>query len=183
MTEIFLERKFDPPIGKDDIMQMAADGAGCFSIHRVRWNGSFLAADGGRMVCSFSAPDLESARVALRQVGTDTRALWRGEIADAPGIREDDVDGANVLVERSFDEPVTLRQVQDMEDAGIGCLQMRNVRFIRTFFAADQRRMLCLYAAPDAESVREAQREAGVPFDDAWSFRRYTIRDVCNASE
>lgn len=182
MTNIFLERNFDPPIGRDDVMQMAANGAGCFSIYRIRWNGSFLAADGNRMVCWFSAPDLETGRVALRQIGTDTRVLWRGQIVDAPSVAEDDIDGANVLVERSFDEPVTLRQVQDIEDAGIGCLQMRNVRFIRTFFSADRRRMLCLYSAPDAESVREAQREARVPFDDAWSFRRYTVRDIGNTS-
>ena len=180
MTNIFLERRFDPPIGAADVTKMAIDGAGCFSIHRVAWNGSFLAADGTRMLCSFSAADTESARVALRQSGADTRVLWRGDIADAPGVREDDIDGANVLVERSFDEPVTLKQIQDMEDAGIGCLEMRNVRFIRTFFSADRRRMLCLYRAPDAESVRQAQREAGVPFDEAWSFRRFTIRDVCS---
>ena len=30
--------------------------------------------------------------------------------------------------------------------------------------------MLCLYEAPDAESVRQAQREAGVPFERAWAF-------------
>jgi hypothetical protein len=33
--------------------------------------------------------------------------------------------------------------------------------------------MICLYEAPDAESVRQAQREAGVPFDEAWAFARY----------
>ena len=57
-----------------------------------------------------------------------------------------------------------------IEDAGIECLNMRNVRFVRTYFSADRTRMLCLYDAPDAEMVRQAQREAGVPFDDAWSF-------------
>jgi len=64
-----------------------------------------------------------------------------------------------------------LQKIQDIENAGIGCLESRNVRFIRTFFSADQKRMICLYAAPDAESVRQAQREAGVPFEEAWTFR------------
>jgi hypothetical protein len=30
-------------------------------------------------------------------------------------------------------------------------------------------RMLCLYEAPDAESVRLANREASLPFDRVWA--------------
>jgi hypothetical protein len=32
--------------------------------------------------------------------------------------------------------------------------------------------MLCLYQSPDAESVRAAQREAGLPVDRVWAFDR-----------
>ena len=92
---------------------------------------------------------------------------------DVPGIDAAEIGKANVLVERSFDDGMTLLEIQDIEDAGIWCLEIRNVRFLRTFFSADRKRMLCLYEAPDAESVRQAQREAGVPFDEAWAFSRY----------
>jgi len=30
--------------------------------------------------------------------------------------------------------------------------------------------MICMYHAPDAESVRLAQRQAGMPIDDVWAF-------------
>jgi hypothetical protein len=151
---------------------MATDAAGCFDIHRVAWHGSLLSADGHRMCCWFSAADLESARLALRETVDEAVVYWRGSVHTVPGLSEEDIAGANVVVERSFENAVTLQEIQDIEDAGIACLETRNVRFMRTFFAADQKRMICLYAAPDVESVRQAQRGAAVPFDEAWGFRK-----------
>jgi uncharacterized protein DUF4242 len=46
------------------------------------------------------------------------------------------------------------------------------VTFLRTFFSRDRKRMLCLYEAPDAESVRVAEGKAGVPFERAWACER-----------
>ena len=76
---------------------------------------------------------------------------------------------ALVAVERTFPEPVVFNEVQAIEDAASWCLDIHNVRFVRTFFSADRRRMICLYEAPDAESVRLAQRQAGLPFDSVWA--------------
>jgi hypothetical protein len=73
-----------------------------------------------------------------------------------------------VVVERSFDEPVAFEAIQAIEDRGAWCLEMHNVRFLRTFFSLDRRRMICIYLAPDAESVRLAQSQAGVPFTRVW---------------
>ena len=74
-----------------------------------------------------------------------------------------------MLVERSWDQPVTLEEIQAVEDAGAWCLETHNVKFVRTFFALDRKRMLCLYQAPDAESVRLAQRQAEMPVDSVWA--------------
>ena len=48
---------------------------------------------------------------------------------------------------------------------------LHGVRFLRSYFSTDGRRMLCLYEAPDVESVRFANRQAGLPFDLAWGVR------------
>ena len=77
-----------------------------------------------------------------------------------------------MLVQRSFAEPVELAAIQAIEDAGTWCLEMRHVEFVRTYFSRDRTRMVCLYRAPDAESVRAAQRQAKVPFDQVWAFER-----------
>jgi hypothetical protein len=173
MTELILERTFDPAFTPAEVVELAADSADCFGMHRVAWEASYLSADGHKMVCHFRAPDMESVRIALRQIGSDLSVFWKGSVHDAPGIDAAEIGKANVLVERSFDDGVVLQDIQDIEDAGIRCLEIRHVRFLRTFFSADRKRMICLYEAPDAESVRQAQREAGAPFDEAWAFARY----------
>jgi hypothetical protein len=170
-TYVFLERRFSPPLEPADVLALAAGAAGCFGMHRVNWRHSLLSSDGSRMLCSFDAPDMESARIAMRQSDVDTTNFWRGNIQNAPNVGPQDMRQANVLVERSFDAAVELSQIQDLEDAGLRCLEIRRVRFLRTFFSFDRKRMICLYAAPDAESVRQAQVEAGVPFDEAWAFQ------------
>ena len=182
MTDMFLERKYDPPLGPEDILELVAASSGCLDMHRVEWHGSCLSNDGRKLLCWYRAPDMESARVAMRQLNVDLSTLWRGTVHDAPGVGEKEIAAANVLVERKFDQSIPLQQIQDIEDAGIGCLESRNVRFIRTFFSADQKRMICLYVAPDAESVRQAQREAGVPFTEAWTFQAVDPEQKSNPS-
>ena len=70
----------------------------------------------------------------------------------------------------SFND-MTQRLSQAREDAHQWCLDTHGVSFVRTYFSQDRKRMICLYRAPDAEAVREAQRKAGMPLDAVWSFR------------
>jgi hypothetical protein len=175
MADVLLERTFDPPLTPDSVMAMATadEVVNCFRLHRVDWRMSLLALNGQQMVCWFQAPDAESARIALRKIAADTRRLWSGTVHDGP--TDPDIANANVLVERSFATPVTVNEIQALEDAGAGCLQSYQVNFLRTFASLDGRRMLCLYQAPDAESVRLAQRRAGLPVDRVWSFKRIAL--------
>jgi hypothetical protein len=75
---------------------------------------------------------------------------------------------STVVVERSFDQPVAFEDIQAIEERGAWCLEAHGVRFERTYFSGDRRRMICVYEAPDAESVRLAQRRAGMPFGPVW---------------
>ena len=74
-----------------------------------------------------------------------------------------------VVVERSFDEPVQFDEIQSIRDRGAWCLELYGVRFVRSYFSADRLRMICLFEAHDADSVRDAQRMAGVPFERVWA--------------
>jgi hypothetical protein len=78
-----------------------------------------------------------------------------------------------VVVERSFEEPIEFRLLQDQEDESAWCLEQYQVRFVRSYHSTDKRRMLCVYEAPDAEAVRCANRQAGLPFDRIWSADEY----------
>lgn len=182
MTDAILEREFDTPLAPGDFGLMASRARGCFELHRVDWQHSMLAAGGKKLVCWFKCLDMDSARTAIRSEDSDISDVWPGQVTsmqswpgtvhDAPDADEEAIRTANVVVERRWDEAVTLEDIQAIEDAGASCLEMRNARFLRTFFANDRKRMLCLYSAPDAESVRQAQHEAGMPVESVWSFER-----------
>ena len=170
MVDVFLERDFDPPITPADLHAAWLAGRDCARLHRVDWRGSLLSLDGRKLICHFQAPDTESARIALRKGGADIRRLWPGSIHDTPSLARFAADSVNVLVRRSFAQPVALAEIQAQEDAASRCLDVRHVKFVRSYFSTDRKRMLCLYRAPDTESVREAQRYAGMPMEDVWGF-------------
>ena len=167
MTHLILERAFDPPLSLADVHERVRSSGWCFDLHQVGWQGSFLSADGRTMVCSFVAPDVESARVALRKTGADTRRLWAASVHDAPSP-----GNPNVIVERSFSAPDTFERLKAIVDTKAWCLEQHRVNWARSFLSTDGRRMLCFYEAPDAESVRLAQREAELPVDVVWGFQR-----------
>ena len=169
MPELFLERTFDPPITPADVLDMARTGLNCFETHRVAWRVSLLAAGGRKMICRFHAPEAESLRLALRATGAADGRLWPGTVHDGPGLSEADQASANVLIERSFGTPVTPEEIQAAEEKG-WCAQAHRVTFMRTYVSIDRKRMICLYRAPDAESVRLAQRYMKMPVDALWAF-------------
>ena len=70
-----------------------------------------------------------------------------------------------MVVERSLPAPVDFGELQELEEAGRGCFEMRNVKPVISYFSFDRLRLLCIYAAPDAESVRRSNRLAELPFD------------------
>jgi hypothetical protein len=169
LNHVILEREFDPRLTPDEFRCMALDSVDCLSMYRVEWQESMLATDGTRLLCRFQAPDAESVRQVAQGPGVRARVAWTGTVHDTGR------DGtANVLVARRFDEPTTVEAMQAIEDAGAWCLEQRRVTFLRTFFSTDCRRMLCLYQAPDAESVRQAQREAGMPVERVWACRTFS---------
>jgi len=173
MTELILERSFDPALTRDDVIAIAMDTGWCFEAYNVSWLGSMLAEGGRSMVCRFEAADAESVRQALRQIRADTSRLWPGTTHEVP-----EPAVANVIVERDFAEPADLAELQAREDAKQWCLDSYSVKFVRTHLARDRKRMLCLYSAPDAEAVRSAQSQAGMPFSRVWSFSQIGMGDL-----
>jgi hypothetical protein len=169
MAEIFLERSFETPLTASYVLAMAQQAGGCYDLHRIEWHGSLLAAGGRKLLCRFRAPDAESVRLALRDLRSGFGRLWTGSVHDAPGFAETDQQKANVLIERTFDPPVAESEIHKAEKDG-WCAQAHRVTFMRTYVSDDRRRMICLYQAPDAESVRLAQRLMTMPVDAIWAF-------------
>ena len=75
----------------------------------------------------------------------------------------------HVIVERSFETPLTQDDLSAVEARMAPCLDLYNVRWIRSYWSADRKRMICEYDAADVASVRNVQREAAAKFDHAWA--------------
>ena len=173
MTPVILERQFRSAVDPAGFMRIVGDSVDCLPLYRVAWHESLLAADGSRLLCRFDAPDTEAVRIVGRRPEVESALAWAGTVHDTgrEGL-------ANVVVERAFSEPVNVESLQAIEDAGALCMELHRVTFLRTFFSLDSRRMLCLYQAPDAESVRLAQRQAGMPLERVWACRHYTVGNL-----
>lgn len=169
MENVVMQRGFTPHLTEADFEAMARIAAGCLDIYRAEWVESFMALDGSRLVCRFEAPDSESIRQLSRGDGAEAKAVWASTLHDGPVA-----GSARVVVERSFDEPASMDELQAREEGAADCLSMHSVTFLRSLFSVDRRNMVCLYAAPDAESVRRAQTQAGMPLDRVWACHHYT---------
>jgi hypothetical protein len=172
MVHVILERQFDPALSAEVFQEFALESAGCLPLYRVTWQESLLANDGTRLLCRFSAPDTQAVRTVTQEQQCREKTAWAGTLHDTGRT-----ETPNVIVERRFDQPVTVESLQAIEDAGAWCMELHQVTFLRTFFSADCRRMICLYQAPDAESVRLAQRQARMPVERVWPCRRFSMMD------
>jgi len=89
-----------------------------------------------------------------------------------------------VIVERTLDEPVDVTALADNRERVLACLRAHNVRFEQSYVSADGKRMICVYQAPDAESVRIALRQHGLlPFDRAWKASVLRMQDQGSVPE
>lgn len=168
MIEIVTERRLEFPIRPGDLREMEREAAWCMEKYRVRHRTSFLSFDGTWLVCTFVGPDAEAIRSVFRTLGETPDDLWPSTVhhppSAAPALGHDTV----IVVDRAFDTPVTFEEIQALEDRGAWCLSQHHVRFLRTYFATDRKRMTCVYTAPDAEAVQRAQEQAGMPLERVW---------------
>lgn len=76
---------------------------------------------------------------------------------------------ALIICERTFPSPISLEQFGQAGKALGPCLDVRGIRWIGSAFSADGTKSVCRYEAVDAEPVRQANREAGCPFERVWA--------------
>lgn len=171
MSLVVVERTLDPPRTRAQVLQLQGQTGGCGDAWRVVPVVSYHALDGGRTTCLFHAPDAEAVRTTQRHRGLPFDAAWSCAVfPDSAGpVATAGAPNATVIVERRFPEPIDVHALQAREDAHQWCLETNGVRALLSYVAADGRRILCFYEAPDADAVRRAQERAGMPFERVWS--------------
>jgi hypothetical protein len=76
---------------------------------------------------------------------------------------------AIVVVEYTFDPPMDDAAFNSAMQKSGWCFESQQARWLMSLLGQDRRRRLCIFDAPDAESVRRAYHLAGVPIDRAWT--------------
>ena len=76
---------------------------------------------------------------------------------------------APIVVERLFPEPVTQEFFANALRKKGWCLDLYRAEYVEGYLGADGLRAVCVFRAPDAESVRLANNEAGVPYTKVWT--------------
>lgn len=75
---------------------------------------------------------------------------------------------ASIIVERTFGAALSDSDLEHMMARVGPCLDACDARWVRSYLSVSRRRMICLFEAADAESVRRAFRVAGVAFEFVW---------------
>ena len=165
MSVVVVERSFPQPVAFADVQAIEDRGAWCLEAHGVRFLKSYFSRDRRRMMCLYEAPDAESVRLAQERAGVPFERAWASRVVRHPA---GEPDGDAVVIERTLPRPLDEATIRDAAAQGRGCLEARGCRLVWSYLSGDGRRCLCVFAAPDAESVREVQRQTGMPFDTAW---------------
>jgi hypothetical protein len=82
-----------------------------------------------------------------------------------------------VIMEQSFEAPLSDERMESMARKLDECLEIRNGAWARSYVARDRKRMVCEFFAPDAESVRDALRSGNIPFDRVWTAEVFAAED------
>jgi hypothetical protein len=83
-----------------------------------------------------------------------------------------------IIVERVFPQPLTLEGFRSAGAVLQPCLDVRGIRWLSSCIARDGLRSMCKFEATDAELVRQANREAGLPFEKVWVATEVTPADM-----
>lgn len=84
---------------------------------------------------------------------------------------------ARIIVEQVFTEPFSDEALSKFAKKLDPCLELRNGLWRRSSLSVDRMRMTCEFEAPDADSVREAFRTAGMPYERAWTATVFAVED------
>jgi hypothetical protein len=82
---------------------------------------------------------------------------------------------ASVMVEYAFERPMSEDELGKMAKQLDPCLDVRDGAWVRSSLSFDRKRLVCEFEAPDAETVRDALRSAGLEFERVWSASVFAV--------
>jgi hypothetical protein len=165
MSIVVVERSFAEPVEFDG--KLPRELVECMGRHRVRATYSLLSRDRRHLVCVHDAPDADSVRATQDENGLPYDRLWSAHaLALPPAVPDPRYEV--VVVQREMPAPITRELGELAASDPDGCRRRNRCTLLVSLLSLDGRYLLCRYNAPDAESVRNANTQAGLPFTRAW---------------
>lgn len=91
------------------------------------------------------------------------------------------------VLERIFspplNSPVTLNQWMQVNHTLDGCLEARQVHWLYSLVSVNGDRSICLFQVPYTDTVREACRQARMPFQQVWPADLWLANDAQHFSQ
>lgn len=169
VSPVVVERTFERPKAFGELECAEKAVAWCLKQHEVRPQVSYLSLDGRSMICVYEAPDAESVRVTQRRGGLSFTRAWACTILPGPsGATEAPPRFSTVVVERDLPDGMTIDGARAMIASAEPCFDLHRTVLLRSHFSRDGTRMICIFAAPEADAVRRANAHAKQPFSRAW---------------
>ena len=75
---------------------------------------------------------------------------------------------ANVILERSFNPPLSDELFEEFMRRLSPCLDRNGVIWVRSHLSRDRSRLICHFRAPDTDAVRGALRQARLDHERVW---------------
>jgi hypothetical protein len=164
-----VERRFAQPARFEDIQALEDAGSWCLDLHHVRFLRTLFSSDCRRMLCFYEAPDAEAVRLAESKAQVPFDRAWTCANVRINRPETKLPAAEHVVVERVFPEPVQRDSIENAIRQGGWCLDIYYVSHVESYLSTDGLQMICHFRAPDAESVRLASRQAGMPYTDIWT--------------
>lgn len=166
---VVVEREWPGAVSLEAVAEQDRRARWCMSANDAHAVLHAVAPGAHQSICIYDAPDVE----ALRRVADTLHiepppSLWASTehwnpAGERPALALKAEEQTIGMVHRCFDRPTAFAEAQSIEAASSHCLTINGVRFLRSYLARDLRTMLCLYAAPDLEAIRAANRLIGLP--------------------
>jgi hypothetical protein len=162
MEIVVVERAFEVPAVLSELQAAEDAVAWCLQQYRVSFVHSYVSLDKRSAICIYRAPDAESVVSTQRTAGLPVLRAWSADVITNEqrqfGARP---NMATVLVERDFDRPLTRQDIQASFEQGKSCFNIHRAEWLQSYHSRSGTRLLCVYEAPDAESLRIAARDLG----------------------
>ncbi len=169
MELVIVERHFETPVDFESIQSVESASAGCLQTHRVTFVQTLFSRDRKRMLCLYEAPDAESVRVAERKAGVPFDRAWACERIREHGAGAPADSRVHVVAERRFTAPITPQDVRRIQAGSTSCLEANDAKRLESYLSQDGLTMICVFLAPDAESLRRAGRMLQIHDEIIWS--------------